>query len=970
MFQASPINIQEVKNNKARNILRGIDSNSNRKVRHAIEKIKRVSDESDYKKTILILRTTPIFEDNNVIPQVFSRKCIAPTESITDFSIDTIFNLIEYYNEDIALIFELFEHVFQKICFSDFLGALKYCDLIVESKGVSVYLIKIISFIANRCNFINESSEEILIELNKLRKKIQISNYSKVSDAISQLTNLRVSHFGITKRINELSDDYLSSYVIKFFLNPISKNEEHFKKTLNSMFSYSLVDAFLYFKFSQNVGVLCVENYIFPNDINERYTKISSFVFSPDMMFLNVGYETSTYYLRESFLFIEQKNALDYLLVHNYFYNKSNESITPFYIKNMVDKYFSNLNSFEEIRNKSFENVCVQFSHYDSETCGILENSCALMYLIEKKQGVLDKKELELFVSLMSYTRDIGEICRLSYLEKISYYASTSVQRLVSSCLVYINKKSNYSDHQLRTMLQDICKEDFEGDLISLFDFFYEISPSVTEYLLNICDEKFLSTLFHLTDKPIDALRTRADIFDWYGKKTNDEAFIERAKTLRVDVQIYKEKGTIDDSRIYVDPLKYKQWFEDFMLNRIIVALDSVLLSTGTNTQPLKVDWNKTSTISATDALKEALLLCYKEFCENKNFGIASYLGRRIRHGTFEGTATTDLNKLESKSEYRLLFENATFKKIFDSWLHSYDKMIKDLQNNYLYIKSKKKSKGLIVFNINNSFKIQNANIMLHDIFSIYSSELGVHQISNLVIEHCWRLVESDLIEIRKLLSEKKNEFGIFKSKDLKDLDLNKKIMGKFVQDVNSLTSQKFGLMASWFNKPNYASPSTDIYLLFKAVVSEVKDSFRDFSPKIHEKDESFKINGGAYYVIYDALYILIHNAAKHGKSDGRLIFDVNSSKLNNVVNMKVCTEVFDMDSLRISNDNILKLLNSDDEDANIIEGNSGIKKLRKLSIEGGISNINYYTDGNELLLCFEFDFELGKRGKHDVSIS
>lgn len=53
----------------------------------------------------------------------------------------------------------------------------------------------------------------------------------------------------------------------------------------------------------------------------------------------------------------------------------------------------------------------------------------------------------------------------------------------------------------------------------------------------------------------------------------------------------------------------------------------------------------------------------------------------------------------------------------------------------------------------------------------------------------------------------------------------DKKVLGKIANRT------KIDLMASWFNKPNYASPSTDIYLLFNAVISEVIGNVSHFEP-------------------------------------------------------------------------------------------------------------------------------------------
>lgn len=65
------------------------------------------------------------------------------------------------------------------------------------------------------------------------------------------------------------------------------------------------------------------------------------------------------------------------------------------------------------------DNVQINWDHYDQATCGMLENSSALLHLHSKKQGHLEEEEQLLFVKLMSYSRDVGEACPLTILKRL-----------------------------------------------------------------------------------------------------------------------------------------------------------------------------------------------------------------------------------------------------------------------------------------------------------------------------------------------------------------------------------------------------------------------------------------------------------------------------------------------------------------------------------------------------------------------
>lgn len=956
--------VLDIKSTKARNLLRGIDPSSYSKTKLALEKIKKRSSHLDYKKSILYIRTSPIFS-GNIIGQLFNHSCPKGLSETLDFSPNLIATQIELYKKELTLIVDCADEILNFLKKNELRLALDSCFKLVELKGASVFLIRLIYFINNRYHYLGIDDKVILKDIDKLKKVIRLSNCGLIEEAAMQLSNLRTSHLAICKRINDLTESAPNNYIVKSFTNPIPRNSEEFIYTLNALFAFSLFDAFLYLQLILRLDLPFVPDIKFINILDTEYEKIASIEFQPIDMYENIDFDSGYYYLRECFLFVEQPKALRFLSVHGYYYSDFSTQLAPTpFAKNLIRRYFLGLTNMEQLRRSEMEHVELNWERYDSNTCGMLENSSALIYLITKKEGHIEDNEQKVFIELMSFSRDIGETCHPDYLECIASIANNHELKLVAQCLISINKKSHYTEHQLRSTIQDYCLECFNGDLNKFLQHLYFVSPAVTEHLILTCNETFLSTLFHLMDKPVDALRVRADMLQWYGEQTKEERYLDRAKTLRIDIQLHKEKGTIDDSRIYVDPLKYSQWFEDNLVNKLTVVLDNVLLN---DSQFMKLDWNtKSNSIGNNEIVIDYLLTCYQEFCENKNFGIASYLGRRIRHGTFDGTAITELHKIKNKKEYVRLFDDIDFKKAFEYWLKSYDGMIEELKNTYLHIKSKRKPNGLISTEINSVVKKQVANQLLVDILSSYSKKSGVIRLPSLIIDYCWRLVEHDLIEIKKVLSEKKSTFGVFRYTSTKPNNDLRRQISKFTQEVNSLTAQKFGLIASWFNKPNYASPSTDIYLLFNAVISEVKDSVSDFNPIVDLGERRLFVNGGTYYVIYDALYVLIHNAARHGKRDGIIHFLVSKPADRNAIKINLMSELESIEALRFASSQIEKELIIADENAHIIEGNSGIKKLKNLEHEGSISDVRYDSNEEDILACFEFYFELGNVGKYN----
>ncbi|WP_316424828.1 hypothetical protein [Klebsiella oxytoca] len=957
--------IKDIESKQARNYLRGVDSTNYNKVNKALKKIKLNCSYSDFKRAVDFVRTSPDYEENNT-GQLFNRTVPKGIIDSADFTFGEILRKVDAYSNELCTLLECCIQIYKCLSINDLNAALDACDELVENKGASIFLVRMISFITNRYQMFNMDDKVILSKIDALKSRILISNNPSLEGAVIQLSNLRTSHLAICKRINELKDSSYKSIIAKSFINPVPKNNDDFVKTLNAYYSVSLLDAFLYYQLIVNLDLPYVKKTHVNRDLKLIHKEFSAIEFSPNIIYNGLDEDTGYYYLRECFLFVEQFKALKFLIVHGHYYGDFGINRTlPEYSFDLINRYFKGLDNLTQLRCTKMENVQINWEHYDQETCGMLENSSALLHLLTKKQGHLEEEEQLLFVKLMTYSRDVGEACPPDYLETIANDAKHFVLKLVVQCLITINKKSHYTEYELRSTIQEYCLSDFDGDLIKLLDYLYNVSPAVTEHLILTCNETFLSTLFILMDRPVDALQARADMLHWFGDITGEERYLDRAKTLRIDIAINKERGTIDDSRIYVDPLKFSQWFEDNMVSKLTMSLDNLLIS---NTSTMKLDWsNKNLGTSIGDDVIENLLTCYNEFCENRVFGIASYLGRRIRHGTFKGTAMTELYDIPKKEEYRALFEDKEFKRKFDEWMSRYEAMIEDLVKTSLQIKSKKKPFGLITTEIDSQLKITIAKQLVVNILAIYSKRSGVLRLPSLIIDYLWRLAETDLHKTKKLLSEKKSTFGVFSFNAKHHSASMKKTISKFTQEINSLTGQKFGLMSSWFNKPNYASPSTDIYLLFNTVVSEVKDRVSHFKPYVDLGESSFSINGGTYYVIYDSLYVLIHNAAIHGKPNGQIHFDVSPCADRNALKIRLNTEVSSIYELMKAKERILSFLHENDDDAHVVEGNSGIKKLKKLEREGSISNIHFSTNNSDLTLCFEYLFELNSRGDYDL---
>ena len=95
---------------------------------------------------------------------------------------------------------------------------------------------------------------------------------------------------------------------------------------------------------------------------------------------------------------------------------------------------------------------------------------------------------------------------------------------------------------------------------------------------------------------------------------------------------------------------------------------------------------------------------------------------------------------------------------------------------------------------------------------------------------------------------------------------------------LNSSVQYRFDGVRSWFTRPTNISPSASVALLCRAVLNEIKTRYPDFEPSIEISGaDEVELIGHRFHYFYDAIYVLIDNAAKHGVRNGRLLIEVKS---------------------------------------------------------------------------------------------
>jgi len=933
--------INKIGSLRVRNIVRGMLANPDPSaVKSGLNKISLIASDADYKASLIILRNSQLFRSNSVT-RYFPRRFSRPPE-LPDYQVREIVECINENREKLVRLIDTAVTIVNHVSSNDFTLGVNSAKNLASEEGVSIFLLRICYLIKNRSD-----RSELTKQVDSLLESIQASNMRYPQLAIRELSNPNTEYLNIREKIS-LADAGAMSYIAKSFIDHIPRSQNQFQNILKSYFGVSLLDALFYYMSVARSG-LFADTKALDESLVSSFGRLASL--RPSREYAETE-DPGLAFFRDGFLLIELDECFEYRTCHAAIYNNLEDKAftrTPFE-SSLISKYFSNIRSLQDV--EQFVDVELLNNEVDAQPW--FERSNGLVYFLEKTDGqVIDEV---VFVELMSLTRDIGVICPKRYLISMSQKAETDEFKLVVACLAYVKTRTQLNEHELRETIQEVAMSKFASNITGLLDHLYLKSPAVTEHLIQVLDETFLTKLFDIVDRPNTAIEFRAEMFEWYSGKTGDLTYLDRAKNLRIDVQINKAKGTIDDARIYVDPVKFTQWFTDNLLNELLILLGEI--SVRGEPAVVSIAWDKVKAgITDIEQVGTILISAYEEFCSNNKFGIASYIGRRIRHGTLKGTGFSDVKAFRHRPEFANLFASVDFDQCFGIWLKGYEDCLNQMRDKYIQIQDKKKPEGLITLDFKTVAKRITANHMLYEVIKSFHHNKNGQEIPYIITEYCWRLVEEDLASIRGFIMDQKAKFGVFRGEVGRDLKVRHRDVQEFAQDLNTVVADRFRLIESWFNKPSIASPSAELLLLFKAVVSEIQGFFGDFEPELLFDELGYVIRGGAYFVIYDALFIIIYNAARYGKKDGKLGFYVAFTEMSGVVNFRISinSELAMSDDMSIVRNSISSALNEDCEDALVIEGRSGIKKLKRMELDSYIHNVDYCFAFNEVMASFEF---------------
>jgi len=635
------------------------------------------------------------------------------------------------------------------------------------------------------------------------------------------------------------------------------------------------------------------------------------------------------------YLFFKRCGAwLEYSLVRGYrvlldhYYDVSGDMVERLHpgLQSVLDDWLASPNissiaSRERITRHSCEELAIL------EAAGNLTRSAIFNYWLQSSEGQIGLERDQL-LTLMGMTRDLAKTVPIAATRTASKLATDEEVRFILLLLLAKRSKNEKDSFQLCRLVERLCKRKFGGSLVELVKFYEMEHPDIAVYVYEVTTEDFLAKCSGLAPHLGDIPELRAKLHEWMARFSGNEFYIERARAVRIDHQLNRVRNEIDDHRIYVDPSRFSSWIND----EVMADLNTALTVSGAN--------KKNAAVSCDESLLGALVRqCYSAFCSNPIFGIASYLGRRIRHGTFRGHLYSGVvNHFEALPKYASLRRDSSFMVRWTKWKERYDSEISQIINDNLHVTSKHKPHGLLQPDVYSPQKLEIVAACVRTISASYTETKSTENLDQLITDYCWRLAEADL---QTVISYLKSRQSLLKNVDeLAEMVVSadastRRLATEFKREVVYVIDSKLRAMYGWFKRPSNISPKASLSLLYDAVVAEVKDTFPAFDPSTTSSDyDDIELIGGAYHVLYDSFYVVIFNAAKHGhpRRPVRRRFSISVEKGVKKLEIEIANSIRASDCMEDVKKIIHQRKNANHDDATLYENRSGIPKLMQLA--------------------------------------
>ena len=540
---------------------------------------------------------------------------------------------------------------------------------------------------------------------------------------------------------------------------------------------------------------------------------------------------------------------------------------------------------------------------------------------------------------------------------------------IVFLAMVMLNEKEPSEDlaFEMRMAFQNIVIASHNSDIIRFLNWLHGRTESLCPVVVELCDIAFLERLYLINSSYAEVLSNRERICRWNAEKFNRPEYITIADRLALDSKVRMIREGIDETRIFVDVLRYKQWSLD-TLAPILRKFERVV-----SVAPAAVTENVRS-LSSSKTTKEApasssdfwfIVACDKaftEFCHNKLFGVDSYLSRRIRHGTLAGTLIVPIRQkvADFGRVQDAILDGSDLNKL-DRILERYTVIVSRIRDDLLHFRSKEKPNGLFFSGaILTTTRERLAVDFRSRLMQFFRDGYSASDVCPLFLDHCWDLLTEDLISIQNELRR------IFRSevrpllRSIADGRGAQVVWRSLATDLDQTAEGIFSNLLGWFEKSEGSAMLVTVKELVAVVVEEVGGYFPSYGREYRlERGGDESLSGLTYQTVYDLLLLFFMNIAQHAdpKEIARLTSEFTDRDSSGSAKLRI--RIVSKNRSTTTDDDVTAsiedaLANGNHDDLMVREGKSGLGKanalIRAHSDEGSFS---WHVENGECMVEF-----------------
>ncbi len=714
--------------------------------------------------------------------------------------------------------------------------------------------------------------------------------------------------------------------------NPISFDTEAALDGLAAAYSFSLLDATLHLLNHRSLGVLKAPIPLHP-DIEATWDQIQPADYAFDKFFDSEDSHADLRAFRASPAFLEYRAFREFRAATQDLYDSADaRQARPAAPNPYEDAFYTAATEITDLLSPEIERFDPLPNRFDKSSAGSLARSCGLARIASKNPDFAELTRSQMG-NLMGCTTEIDRLLSTSSLRAGAKSATDVFVKLILQTLLRTHSPSTKDTYQFKQVFQSYIQNTHNSDIVQFIESVYQLNSHIVEYFVLLLDETMLSQMPFLIRTSEDVYETRAKLLEWYSTKSGNSIWKDKAKELRIDRKIASVRGQINETRLNIDAIRFRQWIESSKLAEFsgFIRQEFVEIPLGADFRGKRAlpELRLTAHRDPNARALVALIDCYREFCVNADFGVASYLGRRIRHGTLRGTLLDGLPDVNDPN-----LSNSS-RQQYERWLATFRSSIDTITSKLHFSGRGVSNQAVISPEIDTKEKLDILIVCLRTIHEKSQKDHGAATIPLIAEQYCWYVFELELRDVQSAILESRSEFGNFKLK----YGVGDPSAIGFEKTVNIALTQRFQTVASWFKKPPNISPVAQISDIIEVALREAKAEYPSFDPLTTFNGTEVELSGGVYYHVYDALSIVVKNAAKHGSYPGRLSISasIDERELGKALRLDIITEVKDGDTAVRAIARMELAGRAGPANADVVEGHSGVRKLHKMRLEGSL---------------------------------